>query len=111
MEVAQDRGEDVVLTHPVRAVRRPLNFIVALSHISRQTLIRIAPVVTLVIVLVPSVRYPFKNGVREGISSGGRCTPSFCGARDEVIDLCERQTAMSLVKRHSRRCLKLQTRQ
>lgn len=32
MGVAQDRGEDVVLTHPVRAVR-PLNFMAALNRI------------------------------------------------------------------------------
>lgn len=56
--VAQDGGEDVVLTHPVRAVRRPLNFIATLSHfvVFQTDNTSIALVNTLVMRRVPSVR-------------------------------------------------------
>lgn len=58
MEVAQDRGEDVVLTHPVRAVRRPLNFIATLSHfvVFQADIIRTALVNTLVMIRVSIAR-------------------------------------------------------
>ena len=56
--VAQNGGEDVVLTHPVRAVRRPLNLIVSLSHfvVFQADNISIALVSTSVMRRIPSVR-------------------------------------------------------